>query len=125
MRARLCRPSWFVAAVAALAVSAFGSAARADIAALIVLTPDAVSTNQVSRLRTILTNSDTADAEELRVSHTLPAGLVIAPWPNLSNTCGGAVDLRPGGTTLALVGGVIPGGAADPPGTCTIAVDLV
>ena len=50
---------------------------------------------------------------------TLPANLVIAAEPALGGTCPGGTTAAAGATTLTY-----PSGAGDPPGGCTIKVDI-
>src|SRR6185295_10400965 len=82
--------------------------AHATITATVGFTPDVISPHLASTLRIVLSNTDAEDATALTLTQSLPAGVVVAPLPNLSNTCGGAVAIVPGGTTLMLTAGVIP-----------------
>jgi hypothetical protein len=49
----------------------------------------------------------------------LPAGLVVSPTPNVSNTCSGAVSATPGASSISLSGGVVNQAAS-----CTLSVDV-
>jgi hypothetical protein len=53
-------------------------------------------------------------------SDTFPAGLQVAPTPNVSDTCGFSGDPVAGATSFSLTGGSIAAG-----GACTLAVDVV
>lgn len=68
---------------------------------------------------TLINPNSTAANLTAPLTDTLPAGLVIAAVPNVTNTCGGVVTATPGGNMVTLTGGVIPGGA---PGSCTVTV---
>ena len=79
--------------------------------------------NGVSRMTLVLTNNTSLGAlGSVSFSDTFPSGLVVAPTPNLTNTCGGAVT---GGTAgagfLNLTGATIASGATS---TCSIAVNV-
>ncbi len=87
-----------------------------------VFSPATINAGGVSTLTITLINPN-AGAATLTApfTDTLPAGVLIAPIPNASTTCGGVVTATAGGSTVTLTGGAIPGGA---PGTCTITVDV-
>ena len=56
----------------------------------------------------------------LAFTDTLPAGVVVAPAPNVVNTCGGTVTATAGSGTIALAGGTLAAGTP----SCTLAVDV-
>jgi uncharacterized repeat protein (TIGR01451 family) len=85
-------------------------------------TPASINAGGVSTLTITLINPNAGPATlSAPLTDTLPAGVVIAPTPNASNTCGGAVTAVAGAGTVTLTGGAIPGGS---PGTCTVTVDV-
>jgi hypothetical protein len=51
---------------------------------------------------------------------TLPAGIVVAPTPGISNSCGGTVTATAGSSAITLVDGAIPLG----PAGCTVTVNV-
>ncbi|HET9180669.1 MAG TPA: hypothetical protein VFP59_00940 [Candidatus Angelobacter sp.] len=55
----------------------------------------------------------------LAFTDNLPAGLVVAPTPSLSNTCGGTATGAAGATSVTLSGGTLAGSAS-----CTVAVSV-
>jgi LPXTG-site transpeptidase (sortase) family protein len=57
----------------------------------------------------------------LGMSDTLLNGLLIAPTPNATNTCGGTLSAPAGGTLIELTGGALPIGT----GACRITVDVL
>ena len=91
--------------------------------------PVSINAGGVSRLTITLSNPNLSVATlSAPLIDTLPTGVVIAPTPNASTTCGsggsggGVVSATPGGTTVSLsTNSTIPGGA---PGTCTVTVDV-
>ena len=87
--------------------------------------PVSIIAGSVSSLTIRLTNANPIVATlSAPLIDTLPAGVVIAPTPNASTTCGGGatVSATAGGTTVTLPAGrSIPGGS---PGTCTVSVDV-
>ena len=79
---------------------------------------------QVSRLTVTVNNPNPGTALTAAVlTDNLPAGLFIAPVPNVASTCaGGVVNALASGTSVVLTGATIPAGA---PGTCSFSVDTV
>jgi uncharacterized repeat protein (TIGR01451 family) len=55
----------------------------------------------------------------LSFTDSLPAGLVIAATPNLSNTCGGTATATPGSGAVSLSGGTLASSAS-----CTVSVNV-
>jgi LPXTG-site transpeptidase (sortase) family protein len=49
----------------------------------------------------------------------------VAPTPNASTTCGGALTANAGGSSISLSGGTVPAQAGGVPGICTISVDVL
>ncbi len=85
--------------------------------------PTAVSTTQPSRLSITVVNPSASSAlNGLAVTDPLPAGVVVAPVPNVSTSNCGAMVFAPaaGATTLSASAGSIAASA-----TCVIAVDVV
>lgn len=81
--------------------------------------PASIGAGGVSTLTLTLTNPSGTTATGLAFSDTYPPGLVDAPSPNLTNTCGGtATGGLAGGNTVGLTGGSLAGGAS-----CTISVN--
>lgn len=87
-------------------------------------TPTAVNKGGISTLTVKITNINTEQLNAVHFLDTLPSGLVIAPTPNLLNTCNGSVDVTPGGSTIELTGGVIPAQVSSVAGICTVNVDV-
>ncbi|MDQ3011915.1 MAG: ice-binding family protein, partial [Acidobacteriota bacterium] len=87
--------------------------------------PATITAGGVSTLTITLSNPNAGAATlTAPLTDTLPAGVVIAPIPNASTTCGGGTTVTAiaGGNTVTLpMGRTIPGGA---PGTCTVTVDV-
>lgn len=84
-------------------------------------TPDLIGIGGVATLNITLTNPNTIDIIGVAFSDIFtasPAQIVIAPTPNLSNSCGGTVS-TPGNNSLTLSGGTIPHSAS-----CTVKVDI-
>jgi uncharacterized repeat protein (TIGR01451 family) len=55
----------------------------------------------------------------LAFNDSLPAGLVVAPTPNLTNNCGGAASGAAGATSVTLSGGTLAASAS-----CTVSVNV-
>jgi len=87
-------------------------------------TPTAVNKGGISTLTVIITNINSEQLNAVHFLDTLPSGLVIAPTPNLLNTCNGSVGVTPGGSTIELTGGVIPSQVGSVAGICTVNVDV-
>ncbi|MDZ4813483.1 MAG: ice-binding family protein [Pseudomonadota bacterium] len=85
--------------------------------------PISINPGGVSMLTITLSNPDVVDATLLSaLVDNLPIGVVIAPAPNVSTTCGGsgAPIANAGGLSITLPAGrIIPFG-----GSCTITVDV-
>lgn len=85
--------------------------------------PVSISAGGISLLTITLSNSHTTVATLTSLfTDTLPTGVVIAPTPNVSTTCGGAgaVSATAGGSTVTLAAGrTIPVA-----GTCTVTVNV-
>lgn len=88
----------------------------------VTFSPVTIPAGGVATKTITLINPNSTDATlTAPLTDTLPAGLVIAAVPNVTNTCGGVVTANPGGNMVTLTGGMIPGGA---PGSCTVTVDV-
>jgi uncharacterized repeat protein (TIGR01451 family) len=84
-------------------------------------TASTVSTIQTVAAIFVLTNSSGNPAQSgLDFTDTLPAGLVVATPPNVSNTCNGTVTATAGSGSISLSGGSMSNGTA----SCTISVDV-
>ena len=84
--------------------------------------PVSINAGGVSTLTITLSNPNTSVATlNEPLTDTLPTGMVIAPTPNASTTCGGGatVTATAGENTVTLTGGSIPAA-----GTCTVTVDV-
>lgn len=81
--------------------------------------PASVSPNTNSTLTLTLSNTFGWPQRGAAISDAYPAGLVNAPTPAASTTCGGTVTAAAGGNSVSLVGGTIPAN-----GSCTITVSV-
>ncbi|RYD15075.1 MAG: DUF11 domain-containing protein, partial [Lysobacteraceae bacterium] len=79
--------------------------------------PTTIATGGTSTLTITLTNANASVATlDAVLTDNLPAGVVVAPTPNASTTCGGSVSATAGGSTVSLAsGGTIPAS-----GSCTV-----
>ena len=84
-------------------------------------TPAVVGVNQASTLTITITNPNGAKAlDGVAFNDAYPSGLMNAPVPNVTNSCGGAVTGGTAtGTSIGLVSGSIVAG-----GSCTITVNV-
>ena len=87
-----------------------------------------ISVGGVSTLTITLSNpNDSVATLNGPLIDTLPTGVVIAPTPNASTTCGGGttVTAPAGGTTVTLpTGRSIPASSGGIAGSCTVTVDV-
>lgn len=98
--------------------------APGDVAIGKVFSPTAISPGGISTLTITLLNHNPGVATLTAVlTDTLPAGLVVAPIPNATTSCGVGVPTAVAGTsTVSLpIGTTIPSGV---PGTCSVTVDV-
>ena len=65
-------------------------------------------------------SSGAVPLSNIGVIDTLPAGHVVAPTPNATNTCGGTVTATAGTGSISLAGGALAAGAT----SCQIAVNV-
>lgn len=89
--------------------------------------PSTIAAGGVSRLAITLMNNTGAPVNTTApLTDTLPAGMVIAPIPLASTTCGGGVVTAvAGANTVSLAtGAVIPGIAGPLVGSCTVMVNV-
>ncbi|HAV76569.1 MAG TPA: hypothetical protein DCX53_04355 [Anaerolineae bacterium] len=91
--------------------------------------PTAVQADGISTLTITLQNSFSEALTNVSLTDDLPGnatnGIVVAPSPNASTTCGGGiVTAVAGSSTITLSGGTVPGQAGGVPGICTITVDV-
>jgi CSLREA domain-containing protein/fimbrial isopeptide formation D2 family protein/uncharacterized repeat protein (TIGR01451 family) len=76
--------------------------------------------NGTTSLTFNITNPNTTTAlTGIAFTDTLPAGLVIAPTPALSNTCGGTATAVAGSGSISLAGATQPAN-----GSCTVSVNI-
>jgi uncharacterized repeat protein (TIGR01451 family) len=81
--------------------------------------PGTISPGSVSTLSISIVNPTNAAITGVGVADNLPAGVVVAPVPNLTNTCGGTFAPTAGATSATLVGGIVT--AAN---FCTVTVNV-
>jgi uncharacterized repeat protein (TIGR01451 family) len=95
---------------------------------ILVLIPPSISkafasphipVNGITTLTFTITNSNAVNLTSVNFSDTLPAGLEVAPTPNVTNTCGGTVTATAGTGTISLTGSTITANSS-----CTISVDV-
>lgn len=82
--------------------------------------PSTTLPNAPVTLRFTIINNSGIQLTGLNFADSLPAGLVVATPPNLTNTCGGPVAAAPGGASIALNGGTLAANA-----TCAVTVQVV
>jgi uncharacterized repeat protein (TIGR01451 family) len=97
----------------------FGSAPSPSPTISKAFTPAAVAANINSTLTITLSNSYANPQRGAAFTDTYPAGLVTAPVPGASTTCGGTVSAAAGGGSVALSGATIPAN-----GSCTVTVSV-
>lgn len=89
-----------------------------------------IAAGATTTLTISFSNSNTGTAgiiSGLAFTDTFPYGLVIAPTPGLTSTCGSGVTAVAGGTSLSLSGGSIPqrtSGGGGVNGTCSVTVNV-
>lgn len=81
--------------------------------------PATVGPSANSTLTLTLSNPYANPQPGAAIIDTYPAGLVNAPVPAASTTCGGTVSATAGGNSVSLAGGTLPGN-----GSCTITVSV-
>ena len=94
--------------------------------------PPVVAHGGLSRLTIRLSNSnDQAPITNLSLTDNLPTAgatvnVLVAPSPNITNTCGGTVTASAGSGTVSLVGGaVLAGSVGGVNGLCELSVDVI
>ena len=87
--------------------------------------PDPISVGGISTLTFTLSNNYNISLTGVNFTDDLPAGLVVAAAPNLTNTCGGTWA-NGSATQLSLSGASIPARIASQAveGSCTVSVDV-
>ncbi|KXK10973.1 MAG: CnaB domain-containing protein [Chloroflexi bacterium OLB14] len=90
---------------------------------------DIVQANGISTLTITLENTMDSPLTNVSVTDNLPGsvtnGIVVAPIPNASTTCGSGVITATAGTqTISMSGGTIPAQVGGIPGICTITVNV-
>jgi uncharacterized repeat protein (TIGR01451 family) len=84
-------------------------------------TVNAVLLGEVFGLSFGIDNSAAAlSATGLNFVDNMPAGLVVAGTPNISNSCGGSVTANAGGGSIVFTGGSVSAGTS-----CSLSVDVV
>ena len=85
-------------------------------------TPSMVPAGQVSTLRFVIDNTSIfATSANISFTDNLPAGLTVAPTPNVSTNCiGGSLTAMPGSNVISYSGGSVP-----PNSICEVSVDVV
>ncbi len=83
--------------------------------------PTSILAGGTSQLTITLTNPNASTITlSAAFTDTLPTGLVVAPTPGASTTCGGAVTATPGGATVSLTSdSTLPAA-----GSCTMSVNV-
>ena len=82
--------------------------------------PSTTSVGVPVTLSFTITNNSGIQLTGLSFTDSLPAGLVVANPPNLTNTCGGTATAAAGGASIALSGGTLAANA-----TCAVTVRVV
>ena len=82
--------------------------------------PSTTSVGVPVTLSFTITNNSGIQLTGLSFTDSLPAGLVVANPPNLTNTCGGTATAAAGGASIALSGGTLAANA-----TCAVTVQVV
>jgi uncharacterized repeat protein (TIGR01451 family) len=82
--------------------------------------PSTTSVGVPVTLSFTITNNSGIQLTGLNFADNLPAGLLVANPPNLTNTCGGTPSAPPGGALITLSGGTLAANA-----TCTVTVQVV
>lgn len=98
--------------------------AEGEVALGKTFSPTTIPAGGTSTLTVTLSNNNEGEATlTSALTDTLPNGVVIAPTPNASTSCGvGTPTADPGASTVSLpTGTTIPGGA---PGTCALITDV-
>ena len=82
--------------------------------------PASITAGGVSRLTITVSNPNAATISlTAALTDTLPSGVLVAPAPAQSTTCGGTVTATAGGSTVTLATG-----STIPAGSCTIGVNV-
>lgn len=85
-----------------------------------LFTPDSILEGGVSTLTYTIDNTGAfVEANTLAFTNNLPAGLVIASTPNVTNTCNGTPTAVAASSVVSLTGGTVAAGAS-----CTVSVDV-
>ena len=90
---------------------------------------DIVQANGISTLTITLENTMDSPLTNVSVTDNLPGsvtnGIVVAPIPNASTTCGsGVITANAGTQTISMSGGTVPAQVGGIPGICTITVNV-
>ena len=82
--------------------------------------PGAILARESATLTFVIDNSSSQlAAASLAFVDSLPAGMAVAAFPAIANTCGGTLTAAPGDGVIQLTGGTVAAGAA-----CQIQVDI-
>ncbi|MBK9927461.1 MAG: sortase [Anaerolineales bacterium] len=103
--------------------------ATSDFSVTKEFTPDVVGPNGISLLTISLTNTNSSPLINVSLLDTFPGdavnGVVVAPVPNATTTCGsGVITAVPGAQSISMAGGTIPAQVGAIPGLCTITVNV-
>lgn len=85
--------------------------------------PSAFSGGQTTTLTITLRNSTNSPYTGVKLSDTLPGSVLSVVPGSAATTCGGTVTVSAPGT-VSLVGGTVPSGTPDSPGSCTISFQV-
>ncbi|MEN5181362.1 hypothetical protein ABE501_16460, partial [Comamonas testosteroni] len=90
------------------------------------ISPNPILSGGTSTLTLTFAYLNVGSTLPLDLTDTFPAGMTVAAVPNISNTCGGLVTAVPGGGSVQLAGGSLPGVAitAGTYNSCTVKVDV-
>lgn len=111
--------------VAIAGLTLFAGRADASIAINKSFTPISVSVNQPSVLTIDLFNANLTPANNVTFSDNLPAGLLVAPSPNITSTCGGTITANSGTGVITLTNGTIAQSVGGVTGQCQISVSVI
>src|SRR6185436_6303919 len=86
---------------------------------------DVVSVGQVSTITFFFLNANSTAATALAFADAFPSGLVVAPVPNVTTSCGGTLSAVAGASSVSFSGGTVPAAVGTTPGNCQVTVNAV